>query len=249
VSAREVYIEQLDARFDLPAKYHPHWEPHSLCKLGDVGRVENGDWQRTGNAATRGLGELGTPIRGSTAPLSFGAGQNLKVQAELSGTTAPGFEFIGRAAAGIKISFGKADSLVIVATDTAYQQLPDDRAVARTMLDAFKDGERLTLGDQVVVGVLRAGKGMVLASAAGDAEVNVTSDAVVRQGTIDIAELKGNLAIANHTNMSYARSFPRGLILGHRALELHEKGIIARRPEVRAAVAAGPEYDLILAMD
>jgi hypothetical protein len=243
MSARGVYTHELEDRYDFPGKYHPHWEPHSLLDLGDVGRSEDGDWQKTGDASTRGLGDLGTPEQGTAAPISFTAGEDIQIRASLSAST-KGFEFIGKAKAGIKITFGHTDSLVVVAPDTRYVQLPDDNDVAEQMIEAWKRKD-LKFGDQVAVGVLKTAGGMVLASEEGGASVDVTTDAEIKEGMIDIAEVKGRLSIVNKSKMAYAHPFPEGFVLARRSLKIDRRAIRFWKPEVHPELLPSADDDFV----
>jgi hypothetical protein len=242
MDARDIFLDQFNEHYDLPGKYHPHWEPDSLIELGAVGHLDEGDWQQ--DRPPGALGDLGDPRPGPAAPLSFASGDGISIRAALKGTSGKEWKFIGDAAAGIKIHFARANSLVVAAPDTTYEQLPNEHLVAEKMIDAWKE-EDLHYDDEVVVGIRRASGGLVVASGDADAGVDVTTSATIRQGVIDIAEVKGHLGIVNQEKTSYHRDFPNGMVLAYRALRLTEDGVVFfRHPGVHPGIA--PESELIM---
>jgi hypothetical protein len=253
-AAREVYVREVEHRLNLPGRYHVHWEPNSLCNLGDVGRKEDRDWQTTIQADGPGypLHDLGTSSSGTPAPFSFTAGGKVDIHAALKGSTDAGFSFIGQASAGIKVSFEKSDSVLLAAPDAAYQQLPSDLEVARQMKEAWNT-ESLRYGDQVIVGIYRANSFVILVSSSAGASADITTDATIREGVVDVAAVHGSLGIVNSSSMGYQTSShdAGAVVLGHRALELAQEGIIFRHPGVRTAqgIIDEPAYDLILPLE
>jgi len=248
-SAHDVYVNGLNSRFDLPGKYRPHWTPTSLVELGSIGRQEDKDWVQTTDAKSNGLGDLGKPDLGPGASMSFAAGEGITIQAALQGSTAKGFEFIGKAAAGVKIHMAHKDSLVVLAPETTYEQLPDERTVAKQMIKAGKSGD-LQFGDQVIVGLLRAQSGSVIASEQDGAKVDLTASATIKAGAIDVGDIKGELGIVNDSGMSWSPKFPNGFVLATRALEYTEQGVLwARHPVAVPAGEIALGEDLVMPLD
>jgi hypothetical protein len=242
---RKVFVRAINDRLNLPGSFHGHWDPGVPAELGDVGRIRDDDWEQIGSAQNRGLGELGSPVEGDPAPLAFSSGKGIKIESELKGSTKTGFEFIGDAAAGIKITFGRSEAAVVVTPDLRYRQLPDERTLAKAMIQAWHEDKRLEYGDQVLVGLAEATTALILVTEKGNSGVDITTNATITTGSIDIADVKGDLSIANTREMSYRRDFSKGrAIIGHRALELVQKGVIFRHPSTRPALA--PQYDLIM---
>jgi hypothetical protein len=249
MDVRGIYLDGVNKHLDLPGDYLAHWAPNSPCALGDVGRREDGDWQRTIRADESPLMDLGASGAGTSAPFKFTDGGKVELRAALKGSTDQGFEFIGNAEAGIKVSFEKERSLLVAAPNAAYDQLPNDMTVAEKMKEAFEDGD-LNYGDQVIVGVYTASSFVILVAAQAGATADITTNAKISEGVINVAEVQGELGLVNQSSVGYDSSSKDvgPIVLAHRALEIHRKGIIHRHPVVSSAEYVAPEedYDVVL---
>jgi hypothetical protein len=249
INVQEIYRKGVDRHLDLPNTYLAHWAPNSPCDLGDVGQSGEDGWGVQQSAANSPLGDLGTPRTGTPAPFKFTDGGSIELRAALKGSTDAAFSFIGAAAAGITLKFEKASSLLVAAPDAAYSEIDDDRGIAKKMLDALQ-AEELDYGDQVIVGVYRASSFVILVSAESGATADITTNATIRQGVINVADVEGELGLVNARSVGYQTDSSRAgpIVLGHRALEIADVGIIVRRPAIVTAeqIAPEPEYDVIL---
>jgi hypothetical protein len=113
------------------------------------------------------------------------------------------------------------------------------------MIDAWNE-EALDYGDEVVVGLRHASGGIVVASGDADSGVDITTNATIREGAIDIADVKGELSIVDQSKTTYHRDFPKGMVLAYRALRLTEDGVIFAHPGVHPAITRGEDFDLIM---
>jgi hypothetical protein len=254
MDVRKIYVDGVNKHLNLPAFYRAHWAPNSACALGDIGRLEGDDWQRTVRADGGVLNDLGTPDTGTSAPFKFTDGGKVELRAALKGSTDAAFSFIGGAEAGIKASFEKERSLLVAAPDAAYDQLPSDLTVAQKMLEAFEEADpkkRLVYGDEVIVGVYHANSFVILASAQAGATADITTNAKIKEGVIDVAEVEGRLGLVNQSSVGYYSSSKDGsVVLAHRALLVHEEGIVFfKHPAVDTAERIAPEYEVVLPFD
>jgi len=258
VDVRKIYVDGVNKHLNLPGYYRARWAPTSACALGDIGGPESGDWQRKIRADEGVITDLGTPDTGTSAPFKFTDGGRVELKAALKGSTDPGFSFIGNAEAGIKASFEKERSLLLAAPDATYDQLPSDVRVAQKMLDLFheeekKEEKKLDYGDQVIVGVYHASSFVILVSGEAGATADIVTNAKIKEGPINVAEVEGQLGLVNQSSVGWQSSSKDTgqVVLGYRALELHKEGIVFfRHPAVDPAERiAEPEYELVLPMD
>ena len=208
-----IYMEGIRYEYGLPTGWVANWPPNHPHRLGDVGSVEDLGFNQDGVLADYGLSATPRQDKERTAgPWNLSTSKSIKVDI---GTDAQvkGWEWIGKAKAGVKVGFGNEEGMIMSVGSSWYEILQDLDKVRADLL-AKGLAKEIPVGRSVIVEQLIADTGLLMGSngGIGTVEATTTFDAgfvpfprLHRLQRALVSKLSG---LASHT-----KSFPMGSAL------------------------------------
>jgi hypothetical protein len=237
VSLAGLYRDAWTEKFELGKGWLANWWPGSSVALGQRGVIRNGQLQFQGYVADYGVSFDLDPRQSPTAGAwDFSSSKETK-WAVGTDATAPGWDWLGQAKAGLAVNFGNEESLVFSAADACVERVSDvDKLQADLKKSALDSG--MPIGQSVVVERQLATKALLLVSAGRSGELKATASGAINGPTAagTIASLAGHLDIKSQTGGTSKQDFPSGMVLGFRVVTLGRKGWFWWRHVVAEAV-------------
>jgi hypothetical protein len=190
------YVRGLHQKFD----FYAAWPPNQARRLGDVGRVANGQFQRVTSLDL--LGISFTERQGPAgSDLSHTSGSSVSIKLKAEGETLPGTS-IPNAKAGALVEFSSEGAFVFQAAVPAVREVEDQVRLADDILRLFRkfeNGKRVWNEDWcVVTELMTASKVTVLVSSSVSSKVELSADGVPA-GQAPLATLGGKLSVVTQS--------------------------------------------------
>jgi len=191
-SPAATYVRGLHQKFD----FYAAWPPNQARRLGDVGRMTEGKFERVSTLEL--LGISFTDRQGPTgSDLSHTSGSSVSIQLKAKGETLPGTS-IPNAKAGALVEFSSEGAFVFLAAAPAVREIEDQVRLADDILRLFRkvdSGKRAWSEDWcVVTELMTASKVTVLVSSSGSSKIELSADGVPA-GQAPLATLGGTLSV------------------------------------------------------
>jgi hypothetical protein len=248
-SAREIYIEAIEEKLDLGEWYNATWPIGADVEIGMVVAVD-GDLIVRGRLSDPDRGVAFTVDDSDQRPDSYqyASEGGVDVVAKAAGEDSGTFKWIGKASAGVKLTFTSENAVAIRATNVVRRGITNERQLARAIISAWHDGRRMDTGDVIITELLQTDSGFAAVSSARGAEIEVTAKADIGTGPISLGSLDGELHIAGQSKTQFAEDVPKGFAIAYRALEVDEVGLFRRHPAIfRRGIL--PERDYLALRD
>jgi hypothetical protein len=128
-SAATTYVRGIHDKFD----FYAAWPPNQLRRLGDIGRLAGGQFERLTS-----LADLKIAFAERVGPagndLSHTSGSSVTVQMKAKGETLPGAS-IPNAQAGASIEFSASGAFVFQAVAPVVREIEDQVSLAASILE------------------------------------------------------------------------------------------------------------------
>jgi hypothetical protein len=191
-SPAATYVRGLHQKFD----FYAAWPPNQARRLGDIGRMADGQFQRVTSLEL--LGISFAERQGPTgSDLSHTSGSSVSIKLKAQGETLPGTS-IPNAKAGALVEFSSEGAFVFQAAAPAVREVEDQVRLADEILRLFRkfeNGKRVWNEDWcVVTELMTTSKVTVLVSSSGSAKVELSADGIPA-GQAPLATLGGTLSV------------------------------------------------------
>lgn len=229
--ARETYLRAIHDNLG----YLAIWLPTVRLRVGDVGTIEDGEFQKTTDLKALGL-SFKTEKTNSAAALGYTSSDS--VDMKLLGAGDAGSNALpGNAGARLTLEFKRANAVVFQAGNCSGQRVANLADLERAVLSARRSGgwDPRTL---IITETLEAEGCTVVISAGSDARVELTAEGKLQTGSLDLTGLSAKLSLQKADNVAFHLIGERGLTPLFRAHGL-KKPLF--RPERLTARGGEPE--------
>ena len=191
-SPAAMYVRSLHQKFD----FYAAWPPNQARRLGDIGRMADGQFQRVTTLEL--LGISFAERQGPTgSDLSHTSGSSVSIKLKAQGETLPGTS-IPNAKAGALVEFSSEGAFVFQAAAPAVREVEDQVRLADDILRLFRkleNGKRVWNEDWcVVTELMTTSKVTVLVSSSGSSKIELSADGIPA-GQAPLATLGGTLSV------------------------------------------------------
>jgi hypothetical protein len=191
-SPAATYVRGLHQKFD----FYAAWPPNQARRLGDIGRMADGQFQRVTTLEL--LGISFAERQGPTgSDLSHTSGSSVSIKLKAQGETLPGTS-IPNAKAGALVEFSSEGAFVFQAATPAVREVEDQVRLADDILRLFRkfeNGKRVWNEDWcVVTELMTTSKVTVLVSSSGSSKIELSADGIPA-GQAPLATLGGTLSV------------------------------------------------------
>jgi hypothetical protein len=251
MSAKSLYINAVSDELDLGGRWIANWPPGNEVAIGMVGDIEDGGFVQRGHLSDSDRAVPFNKDDHKDRPdgydwASHGA---VEVFAKVKGETSKIIPHVPKASAGIKIQFSKKNSVAVRFDRVMQTRIKSEKQLAKDLIAAWNDNQRMQLGDVVVVAVMDSKSGIAATSASESAEVQATVSANIGSGAIDLGKVKGELGITHESGTDLAMTMPAGNAFAYRAVKLTRGGPLWLEIKVRdvhpGLVEAEPEFEIV----
>jgi len=189
------YTRELRQRFG----YSATWVPTSEVRLGDVGRLQRYEFERVATLTDFGV-QFDRRNGSTTSSLNYNSNHGVSFAIKASGELPPLGSGLAAADAGIIVSFGATDAIVLQASGCVMASIENQHELARQILALYEGGE---WDDDfvAVTEVVQAGKATVLISSSSDGSVVFTTDGGVQLGPLSLAAADVELRVSRSRNI------------------------------------------------
>ena len=189
------YTRELRKRFG----YSATWVPTSEVRLGDVGRLQKYEFERVATLADFGV-QFDRRDGLTTSSLDFASDHGVSFAIKASGEVPPLASGLATADAGIIVSFGAKDAIVLQAARCVVTSIENQHELARHILALYGEGEWEE--DYVAVTeVVQAGRTTVLISNSSDGSVVFKVKGGVELGPLSLASADVGLRVSRSRNV------------------------------------------------
>ena len=207
-------MEGIKDQYGLPTGWVANWPPNHPHRLGDVGSVEDLGFNQDGVLADYGLSATPRQDKERTAgPWNLSTSKSIKVDI---GTDAQvkGWEWIGKAKAGVKVGFGNQEGMIMSVGSSWYEILQDLDKVRADLL-AKGLAKEIPVGRSVIVEQLIADTGLLMVSNGGIGTVEATTTFDAGVGTLPaLASFAAGFSVkTQRAGFHTPKSFPMGSAL------------------------------------
>jgi hypothetical protein len=222
MSLADVYQEALEKKYGYPKGWMANWPPGFDKRLGGIGRIHDGKLNIDGTLSDKQIEANEDPTPGEpVGPWTFQSGNDISI-AIGTDASAPGWQWIRSAKAGLKIGFGKTEGVVLGVGSSHQETFLNIDALRPQLLAAAEDG-RLALGQVVIVGRQRAGNGVQVTSEGQNAEFKATASAG-QAGAPSLASFAADLSVHEDSHAVTSETYPNGFTVAFRVLKLGKRG-------------------------
>jgi hypothetical protein len=189
------YTREVRNRFG----YSATWAPTLEIRLGDVGRLQDYEFEPVTSLADLGL-PFGERAGSATASLDYTSAQGVSFAIKAAGELPPLGSGLAAADVRIVISFNAEHAIVLQAAGCVTASIDDQRDVGERILARYESGE----WDEdyvVVTEVMRADRTTVLISSSNDGSVAFRTKASVELGPLSLASADVDLHITRSSNI------------------------------------------------
>jgi hypothetical protein len=199
--------------------WHGNWPLNSPRALGERGRFNGDSFVFGGQSA---LSFSSDPVRILRDAWEYLDADGSSV--ELGGdASAPGWEFLGPAKAGLRAQFARSESVYLSVSASYIDRVADVDDVKQALRAAHETGQ-YSIGTAVVVERLVADKTLLLASRSANSTLNATVAGDV-SGTGSTASLAGHLkVIGSHSGVDMEQFGNGPVVLAFRSVILVRRG-------------------------
>jgi len=157
---------------------------------------------------------VGISIETETFPyqdVHFVSEGGVDVKGGFSGKSKAAISALAKAKGAFTISFTSANAIAVVLRDLEIVRVKDEERLRREMMAAWRDSPRRLETDHVVVTkVIRAGSGAIAMSGEKGTKVGIAASTDIAPGQVDLAAVKGRLAIASTGSARFAIAANKG---------------------------------------
>jgi hypothetical protein len=233
MSLGEIYQDAIIDKYGFPDGWVANWPAAHGRQLGEVGSVEDPGFNKDGILADYELSASTAPAAGPKAGAwSYKTSKEIKVAFGVDASL-PGWGFIGKAKAGLKIGFGSESGLVLYVGSSNYDSLADLDGLRKALLAAGRAG-KVPLGRSIVVERLVADTGLVVGSEGGSGSVQATTNFDIQPGTAPtLASFAADADFSREDAALTREGYPQGFCVAFRVITLVPRGWLWwRRVEV-----------------
>jgi hypothetical protein len=190
-----LYTRELRKRFG----YSATWVPTSEVRLGDVGRLQNYEFERVATLADFGV-QFDHRVGSTTSSLDYTSDHGVSFAIKASGELPPLGSGLAAADAGIVVSFGAKDAIVLQAAGCVMVSIENQLELATHILALYEQGE----WDEdyvAVTEVVQAGRTTVLISSSSDGSVVFKIKGDVELGPLSLAAADVGLRVSRSRNI------------------------------------------------
>jgi hypothetical protein len=189
-AANVQYTRELRDRFG----YSATWVPTSEIRIGDVGMLRHHEFERLATLADFGVS---FDVRESRAEASidYASEGAVSVAVKAAGQAPPVGLGLTLAEAGVIVSFGVKNAIVLQATGCVVASIENVHGLAKRMLDLY-EGQRWPEDYVAVTEVVRAQGATVLISSASGGSVALTARGGVTLGPTSLGDVNAGLQVA-----------------------------------------------------
>jgi hypothetical protein len=224
MSLGDVYQDALERVYELPQGWVANWPARFSRRLGEVGRVTPGGFNKDAMLSDKGINVSPDPDPGTPGgSWNFQSDKSISVAVNVNASV-PGWEFIGSAKAGLKINFGSSQGIVVGIGSTHQERLVNLDALRPELLAAANSG-KLTAGQAIIVEVLIADTGIVVTSEGNNATLVATTNANLGvAGSPSLAAFGVDLSVTSGSHATSQETYPQGFSVAFRVLKLGARG-------------------------
>jgi hypothetical protein len=189
------YTRELRKRFG----YSATWVPTSDVRLGDVGRLQNYEFERVATLADFGV-QFDRRDSLTTSSLNYTSEHGVSFAIKASGELPPLGSGLVKADAGIIISFDAGGAIVLQAARCVMTSIENQHELARGILALYEGGE----WDEdfvAVTEVVQAGRTTVLVSSSSDGSVVLKAKGDIELGSLSLAAADARLRVSRSRNI------------------------------------------------
>jgi len=226
MSLADLYRNAWQAKFGLGKGWLANWWPGTAIFVGQRGIVQGGQLQYQGHVGDYGVSFALDPASapgGGPWDFSSSADTTVEIGADASKR---GWEWLGKASAGLSASFGSQESLYLSAGGTTIERVANvDRLKDDLINTAVKQG--MPLGQSAVVERQLTAQSMLIVSEgrSGVLKATVKGDVTVDAGAVGtVASLAGRLDVKKQTGGTSKQEYPSGMVLAYRVVTLGKSG-------------------------
>jgi hypothetical protein len=175
------------------------WPPNQARRLGDVGRMVDGQFQLLSTLKRLGFDDFEERKGSKGSDLSHSSGSSVSIQLKAKGETLPGSS-IPQAKAGALVEFSASGAFVFQMVGPVVHEIEDQVRLADRILELYRkvnDGERAWKDDWCVITELQtADKVTILVSSSGSSKVELSADGIPA-GQAPLASVGGALSVVS----------------------------------------------------
>ena len=224
----DVFRDEIGIRSWIPA-----WRPGGNIRLGDVGRINDGEFTRAYSLTDRGISadllDVAPPDKDGDE--YFGASRDaLSVSVKASGKTDAAFQGIAKASVGVKLAFSQESAVALACRDVVERRFQDERAIGDAMVESWEGGPgpKMQLGDLAVTQMLVARWGFIFGAKSSSTSVllEFAADAQITEGA-GLGQIKGKFGVVAEHETDFRAYSPvgrEGMVIGYRGLLLRQTG-------------------------
>jgi hypothetical protein len=240
MSAKRLYVDAVSNELDLGGRWIANWPPGIEVRLGMVGEIEDNGFVQEGHLSD---GDRAVPFETddtSDRPdgYDFATRGAVKVFAKAKGETSDIIPHVPKLSAGFKIQFEKENAVAVRFDNVVQRRIKSEKALAKEIIAAWHDGERMEMGDIVIVAVLDTASGIAATSASKSAEVEAAVSAEIGTGPISLGDITGEVNIAYKSGTDFETTMGSGNVFAYRAVKLTRDGVFGLRVQVQDVLEA-----------
>jgi len=247
VTIPSAYKKALRAWAGDSAPWYANWPVGEAHTLGENGRL-HGDTYVFESTPTIPFEVDKSQVKLDSWTYQSGRDMSVKIGADAA---VPGFEFLGKANAGIRAEFGSTNSVYVSVSGARIERVADVAPLRRELLARGQD-RMLPRGSALVLATLTAEKALILTSNSRNVLWEARAQANVAVPPSVAAELAGNLSIVSGTAAVDVQDYAtEQVVLAMRLLVLVRRGWLWWRDLQTLGVAppgADQQLDLLEAM-
>lgn len=191
-------------------KFYGTWFPGLRIKVGEIGRLDgDGVYHYSTD-----LAQVGIDFEKEKFPyqnVHFATEGSVDVSGGFEAQTKAAISAVAKAEGAFTISFSTANSVAVILRELEVERVKNEERLRREMLAAWQETPRRLETDHVVITkVFKAKSGAIAMSGDSSARVGATTSASLVPGTIELAEIKGNLSIVASEHARFAIAAEEG---------------------------------------
>jgi hypothetical protein len=211
------YTRELFDKFS----YLAAWLPGVPLRVGDVGIMRDGHFQRVSSLENLGF-TFAVRQDHAAAQLDYASRGAVSVTFKAAGAIPPAGSVLGRASAGVVIRMNRENSVLFQVLGASFPSIEDQLGLEHEIRRRHAAGEWNT-DHLVVTEVLQARAATILIASSSDARVELSARGDLSAGSVSIADLDAGFEIAHFRGMHTRIVASEGLTPLFRARRLRSR--------------------------
>lgn len=195
IGPQKQYTRELFDKFS----YLAAWLPGVPVRLGDVGIIRDGHFQRVSSLENLGF-TFAVRQDHAAAQLDYASRGAVSISFKAAGAIPPQGSVLARASAGVVIRMNRGNSLLFQVLGASFPSIEDQLSLEHEIRRRHAVGEWNT-DHLVVTEVLQAGAAAILIASSSDARVELSARGNLSAGSISIADLDAGFEVAYSRGM------------------------------------------------